>query len=172
MMCHGEVTEPDSPTAGSRRILPAGRKQSSQKRRSRPQNTRHDRICELPKVVSRLSPTPRPFLNHRQTPQTHSHCGGRGSTYGISFSQERSQTCKVFLEEDRVPGALHYSAYKGKHHRKALTFLPHWSGLGYPVPPPSKQNNGPAHSLNFSTAAKTFRSRDRCCGLQVSTGDQ
>lgn len=132
-MCHGEVTETDSPTAGSRRILPAGKKKSSQKRRSRPQNTRHDRICQLPKVLPRLTPTPRPFfLNHRQTPQSYPR---HGSTWGVLFSQERNRTCKVFLEEDRVPGALHYSASKGKHRPTALPFLPHWSGLSYSVPP-------------------------------------
>lgn len=138
MMCHGEVTQPDSPTAGSRRNLPAERKRSWQKRRSRPQNTRHDRICQLPKVPSRLSPPPCPFLNHWQTPQTISPAAVAVLHAELHFFQKGSRSCKVFLEEDRVPGALHYSAHKGKHRPTALTFLPHWPGLGYPVPPPTE----------------------------------
>lgn len=171
MMCHGEVTQPDSPTAGSRRNLPAERKRSWQKRRSRPQNTRHDRICQLPKVPSRLSPPPCPFLNHWQTPQTISAAAVAVLRAGFHFFQKGSRSCKVFLEEDRVPGALHYSAHKGKHRPTALTFLPHWPGLGYPVPPPPRSNNGPAHSAqlligcqNFQVARQVQRSTGVCRG--------
>lgn len=163
MMCHGEVTQPDSSTAGSRRNLPAGRKQSWQKHRFRPQNIRHDRICQLPKVFSRLSPPPCPFLNHRQTPQTTSAPAVAVLHAGFHFFQKGSRSGKVFLEEDRVPGALHYSAHKGKHRPTAFTFLPHWSGLGYPVPPQRDRTMVQPTLLNFLTA-KTFRSRDRCSG--------
>lgn len=90
---------------------------------------------------------------------------------GILFSQERNRTCKVFLEEDRVPGALHYSASKGKHRPGPLPILPHWSGLGCAVPPPNQteQWSSPLPQLlngcsNFQVARQVQRGAGVCGG--------
>lgn len=59
--CH-EAARPGTSIAGSRRTHPGGRRQSWQKRRSRPRNTQHRRKCQLLKVCSRSISPPTPFF--------------------------------------------------------------------------------------------------------------
>lgn len=85
-------------------------------------------------------------------------CGVALLHAGFLLFRKRSPTWKVFLAEDRVPGALHYSAHKGKHRPTALTLL------SRPPPTETEQWSSPLCSTsqrlpeNFQVARQVQRS--------------